>query len=72
MPLHLLNAVEDGQRVNLATSDTARLALKIFRDALAHYRRVWATDQDGADVSEADLVKAANQERALFIDPAID
>lgn len=72
MPLYLLNAVEDGQRVNLATSDTARLALKRFRDALAHYRRVWVTDHDGADVSEADLVEAADKERALFTDPAID
>ncbi|MBA3836003.1 MAG: hypothetical protein H0X53_09235 [Sphingomonas sp.] len=62
MPLYLISAAENDRRVDLATCDTAMLALKKLRDARSRYRRAWVTYHNGADVSEADLAWAADRE----------
>ena len=51
-----------GAVAHIATTETAREALSVLRGTSQLHRRVWVSDQDGNDVSEADLAARAAQE----------
>jgi len=64
VPVYEIKAVDHSKAVVLiATTDTASAALMKFLDALPSYRRVWVSDEAGADVSQEELVvRAAHEE----------
>lgn len=65
MPVYEIKAVDHSKAVVLiATTDTASAALMKFLDALPSYRRVWVSDEAGADVSQEELVVRAAQEES--------
>lgn len=62
MRVFRVNAVIEGRHVVLGTATTATQALERVRDAISEYRRAWATDEQGIDVSLPDLMRMADEE----------
>jgi hypothetical protein len=50
--------------VVLSTADTSSQALVKLQDALGNYPRAWVTDELELDVSLADLMRLAEEERS--------
>lgn len=44
-------------------AETAREALRLFREARDQHARVWVNDEEGNDVSEGELQRLVEQER---------
>ena len=65
MPVYEVKAVgHDRAVVIIGTTDTATAALIKFRDALPSYRRVWVSDESGADVSQEELIVRSIREQS--------
>jgi hypothetical protein len=64
MRVYRINAVGgEGRLLVLGTADTAAKALAHLEKAFADYPRAWVTDEHDHDVSWAELMRAAEEER---------
>jgi hypothetical protein len=64
MRVYRINAVGgEGRVIVLGTADTAMKALSHLQNAFADYPRAWVTDERDMDVSWAELMRAAEEER---------
>lgn len=62
MPIYLVRAVERGSIIDVATVDTARVAIIKFLDAADQYSRTWVCDHEGHDIVFDELVRRAEEE----------
>lgn len=63
MPSYVVKAAIDGSAVDLAVETSASLALSRLRSARTQHARVWICDVDGNDLSAAELIRQADEER---------
>jgi hypothetical protein len=52
-----------GRAIVLGTADTAQQALNQLHEAIGDYPRAWVTDEENMDVSLAELIRLAAEER---------
>jgi len=63
--VYRINAVgKDGRVIVLGTFDTASQAAAHIRDALGDYPRAWVTDERDLDVTLAELMRLADDEKS--------
>jgi hypothetical protein len=62
--MYRINAVGSaGRAIVLGTADTAQQALNQLHEAIGDYPRAWVTDEENMDVSLAELIRLAAEER---------
>jgi hypothetical protein len=60
--VYLVKAAANGDIVDIATADSAKLAMIRYLDAVDQYDRAWVSDDSGKDILIDDLVRLAQQE----------
>lgn len=63
MPIYQIAVAHGGRSLELGVADSASDAVVMLQRAQDQYGRVWVTDEDGTDLSIAELLIRSNEER---------